>query len=480
MKLSHKISLVHVAVILLVLGINAELRLRREWDLWNRDMRQDQQAVGYLVARNIETAWGRSGGVAGAEQLASFRVPGGTLRTAWFPLEHEVEPWLHPVVDGRPVVVDAAKFGGVEDLKTYVPVTIGGRVLGAIEVSEGRSEAASVIRTSLVRVIYTTCLLAAIAVVATQFAGAKYLTRPLGRLVTQARRVGKGDLSARLNLHSHDEIGMLAREMDQMCDQLQAAADQVRAETAARVEALQQLRHAERLATVGTLASGVAHELGTPLNVVSGRAKLIETDSVREAEARESARIIREQSERMTRIIRQLLDYSRKSGGAHLPGDLRDVAAQVTGLLRSMAQKQGVTLVLDDSQVESARVEMDMSQITQVVTNLIVNGVQAMPSGGRLEIRVERREMEAPPALGGAQGSWVCLCIHDEGTGIPEHVVSRIFDPFYTTKGVGEGTGLGLSVSHGIVADHGGWIDVRSEVGQGTEFRVWLPERPAA
>jgi len=241
----------------------------------------------------------------------------------------------------------------------------------------------------------------------------------------------------------------------------------------AREQATEQLRHADRLTTVGKLASGLAHELGTPLNVVRGRAKLIVDGEVEGQDVAESARIVVEQAERMTALIRQLLDFARPRPLHKAPVNLTRLAHRVCELVATIARKAEVTLVpLDDAELFG---EADDGQLTQVVTNLVVNALQATSVGGTVRIRTKPVQQPAPPYVESTETSWSAIEVADTGKGIDEESRARVFEPFYTTKEVGEGTGLGLSVSWGIVREHGGWIDVSSTPGQGSTFTVYLP-----
>jgi signal transduction histidine kinase len=304
--------------------------------------------------------------------------------------------------------------------------------------------------------------------------GLLFVGRPMRSLVMKARRVGAGDLTGPLALRQRDEIGELAGEMNSMCDRLAETQDRLTAESQARLATLEQLRHAERLTTVGTLASGIAHELGTPLNVVGGRARMISSGEVTGGEATDSARIIGEQAARMTKIIRQLLDFARRRGPQKAKGDLKTIVAQAITLVEALAEKRGVPILLvgADAPIE---VDVDGGQIQQALTNLVMNGIQAMPKGGELTIEIGRTRAKSPPDVGGAEGTWATIAIVDHGDGMSEGVSSRIFEPFFTTKEVGEGTGLGLSVTYGIVREHGGWIAVDSAIGTGSRFTVHLP-----
>jgi signal transduction histidine kinase len=308
-----------------------------------------------------------------------------------------------------------------------------------------------------------------------------WIGRPLQRLIEKTRRIGDGDLAGPLFLHGHDELTELARAVNGMCDQLATAWDRLRAETEARVEALEQLRHTDRLRTVGTLASGIAHELGTPLNVVSGRAGLILAGSgaLPASKVAENAGIIKTQAERMTKIIRQLLDFARQHPREAVSLDLRTIVSETIEMLGSLAKKHGARLkvVLGDDPFTT---NADRSQIQQVLTNLIVNAVQATTASSEVTVVCRRAVMRPPQGVEGYDGEYLCIDVWDEGEGVAEENVGHIFDPFFTTKDVGKGTGLGLSIAYGIVREHGGWIDVKSERGKGSCFSVYLPPEQTA
>jgi two-component system, NtrC family, sensor kinase len=223
-----------------------------------------------------------------------------------------------------------------------------------------------------------------------------------------------------------------------------------------------QLEHVTRLATLGTLASGIAHELGTPLNVVLARAKMIARGEVDGDAVKDNARLIVEQAERMTRIISELLDFARDRRPRQAALDLSGAITQASVLLQPIAEDARVAI---EHSVPPISIQGDAGQLQQALTNLMLNGIQAMPEGGTLQIAVEETSGE------------IRIHIADQGTGIPEEERERIFKAFYTTKEPGKGTGLGLAVSDRIVKDHGGRILVESEVGRGSRFTIVLPKR---
>ena len=257
-------------------------------------------------------------------------------------------------------------------------------------------------------------------------------------------------------------------------------------ETHAHIRANEQLQHANRLATVGQLAAGVAHELGSPLQVVSGRAKMIAVGESTGEDAKESGQIILDQARRMTEIIRGLLDFARRRSAARTPTRVLDLARHAHAMLEPIAHKLGVSLELVELEGdEGSTLEIDAIQIQQALTNLVMNAIQAVSAGGHVTIEVVRLRaphppdssglLRAPTSPGGADTNCACLRVIDDGPGISDEDQERVFEPFFTTKDVGEGTGLGLSVAHGLVRDNGGWITVESMLGKGARFSIVFP-----
>lgn len=244
-------------------------------------------------------------------------------------------------------------------------------------------------------------------------------------------------------------------------DQLHAYVERERAE---RMLAVEQLRHAERLNVIGTLAAGVAHELGTPLNVIAGCAEILAEDSPDPAVHGRTDMILA-QVTKMSAIIRHLLDFGHRGGLARTEVDLNAVAADAVEMMQSTARKRGVQLAL--SVGAPCHVRGNVAELEQVVSNLVLNALQATPERGLVRVATGTEERAAGPVA--------VAVVEDNGEGIAPGDLPRIFDPFFTTKSVGEGTGLGLSVSYGIVRDHGGAIQVSSERGRGTRFTVELP-----
>ncbi len=278
-----------------------------------------------------------------------------------------------------------------------------------------------------------------------------------------------------LNATLESKVTERTAELKQRAQQLEEAWAKVRTESEARIAALEQLRHEDRLKTVGRLASGIAHELGTPLNVISGYAGMIAGGGLAPQDVVESAQTIKAQSERIANIVRQILNFARRRPGQRAAVDLQQLARQTLELMAPLAQKQKVKLVLPEG-ADPAVVHADVEQVRQVLLNLVTNAVQAMERGGNVEVTVGPARGPLPPDRADA-GQYVCVSVRDEGEGIREENLTRIFEPFFTTKGPGKGTGLGLAIAEGIVREHGGWITVESTPGRGSRFCVYLPKK---
>jgi PAS domain S-box-containing protein len=222
-----------------------------------------------------------------------------------------------------------------------------------------------------------------------------------------------------------------------------------------------QLRKTERIAELGTLASGMAHEIGTPMNVILGRAEYL-MDRVHEEPLRKGLKTIVTQVERITRVMNQLLSFARRKPLQPGPVDLRQIVDNSLEMFQERLSRQQVQVCIQ-LDPKCPPVQADSDQMNQVLINLIMNAIHAMPDGGTLRIALQQDEDMAK------------LTIADTGQGIRKELLSKIFDPFFTTKEFGKGTGLGLTVVKGIIEEHHGSIAVESEENKGTVFTVLLP-----
>ncbi|HEX6244616.1 MAG TPA: ATP-binding protein [Polyangiales bacterium] len=472
MKLARRLSFAISLGILLVLGINAWIRFDQERHDYRAEARRDHAAFGRGLAAAIEFVWERDGAPVALEAVEQFnqRESHLTIRWVW----RKTEPGEREYVARRPALVPrshektrSAVVRGPDDVPhmlTYAPVDVPGRA-GALELYESLANEKEALRTMLARAAVTLAVLVVLCVVLTLGFGLLLVAWPLRALVAKAERIGAGDLSGPLSLGEGSELRELAQAMNTMCDRLLQARRRVQEEANARVRAVEQLHHADRLRTVGELASGIAHQLGTPLNVVRARGSMIARGEVSEARMRELGTVITEHVDRIAETIRQLLKFARREEANLARSDLVRTVHDTINLVEPLANQRSVRIV-NGSELRSATLTMDAGQVHQALTNILMNAVHASPPGAEIGVQVRAEEAR------------FAVEIRDAGSGIAAEHLPHIFEPFFTTKGAGDGTGLGLSVAEGIVRRHGGSIEVETSP-QGTLFRVWLPTQVA-
>ncbi len=410
MRLTLKLGLALLPGALFGVAIAAYLELRQDRANFEADQRSDDRAIARLLADAVGRIWDSAGRTAALALLADGRVLGTAFRVRW--LEggsHEAAPIT--VGDGAEVSWrDVREDGGW--LHTLIPIP-GGANRGSIDLAEAPPDLRPSVGQTIKATSLTTLGLGGMMMTLTLIVGAWMVGRPISALIDQTRRVGGGDLRVRSLARQHDELGDLAQAFDGMLDQLQAAARQVESSTRQRIAALEQLRHADRLTTVGRLASSVAHELGTPLAVVAGRARLIVED---EREAVQHAQVIIDQTARMTKIIRQVLDYARRGLPQKQPCDLVPLARDVLPVLETLARKRQVTLHFS-TEVARAPIVADPAHVQQALTNLVLNAIQASADGGAVDITVRAARVARPN--GGAAPPAVDevfeVCVQDHG-----------------------------------------------------------------
>jgi signal transduction histidine kinase len=226
-------------------------------------------------------------------------------------------------------------------------------------------------------------------------------------------------------------------------------------------ETVDRARAAEELASVAALVAGLAHEIGTPMGVIQGHAKLLEP-AVSGEDATWRLRTIQDQIGRISKIIQTLLKMARPGKMHRTPLALEPLLETCLSFVKEKLSRRGVAVETCFDPVPS--IFGDAERLEQLFLNLFLNAADAMSEGGELRV-----------ALRQAEGGAIEVCVADTGTGIPEGDLPRVFEPFFTSKPAGEGSGLGLMVAKGIVGDHGGSIEVTSVAGEGTEFRVLFP-----
>ncbi len=306
------------------------------------------------------------------------------------------------------------------------------------------------------------------------------IARPILKLRSLSQEVASGNLDQSLDLKRTDEIGELAdafdimtlrlRERTQEAARLYAEAVQHNRELAAMNEQLRttqlQLVQSEKLAAIGQLTAGIVHDVKNPLAVIKGMADLMLSEGEVPAELSEEITLIRDSAQKANLILTDLLTFSRQSRPEMEARDMRQTIEAALRLTAYPLRKAHIE-VITDLPDQSVMMAYDNQQIEQVLVNLINNAIHAMQEHGVLRVNLSQSE------------GVVAIAVQDNGSGIAPENLGRIFDPFFTTKPEGEGTGLGLSVSYGIISNHDGRIEVESTVGEGTTFTILLPVKHA-
>ncbi len=481
MKLALKIACVIWVGIVVVIGIDAFFSMRRDLQIFRSDMVRDARQYGRIVQGIASSLWQERGGrdafnflreAAKESQPMRIRLvlPNVAPDDPRAPIVGNLGP--RALLPGAEVVIEAPKVGSEGLLVTYRPLVVGGEVKALLEIAEPMTELHNYARATLWRslVLMAAALLASAALIVV--AGWRMVGRPLQRLMEKTRQIGEGDFSGKLVLPGHGELSSLAASLDRMCRQLEDSRRKLQEESEARIAALDQLRHTERLATVGRLAAGMAHELGTPLNVVTGRAQIIAGEDLGREDTVRNATIISEQARRMTTLMRQLLDFARSGTPNRQPTSMENLVRGVFEMIAATARPHDLKLEIEASP-SLPPVSVDPGKMQQVLTNLVLNAIQATPPDGSVTV-ILHQVLAARPG----KDARPCLAIEvrDTGPGIPEEHLDQLFEPFFTTKEVGEGTGLGLSIAYGIVQEHDGWIEAANLPAGGACFTVYLPQ----
>jgi signal transduction histidine kinase len=298
------------------------------------------------------------------------------------------------------------------------------------------------------------------------------LLKPVLALLVGTRRVAEGDLGYRVATMGRDEIGELANSFNAMAEEIQGHRERLEKMVQAKTEELKRaqesLLQSEKLASLGLLASGVAHELNNPLTSILMNLDLLAEEAHDNLPLQSELKRISGDALRCQRIINDLRDFSRRHELEIVPADLSEIIRSALALVEHQLRLQGIALSNNLSS-SMPRVPCDSDRLQQVLTNVFINAIQAMPEGGKLVVRADCRQ------------EWAEIAVEDIGPGVPKELRAKIFDPFFTTKS--KGTGLGLSIVYRIMEEHGGRVEIdsatREEVGpsgaSGTTVRLYLP-----
>lgn len=460
-------------ILALVLAAFGYSQLLRERELFVSDTAADNRTIARWLSGVLAQTWDAQGRD-GAERFLQQSCSGpGAARARLVTADPDEQADSEPAVS-----LDRAGAEGAERVLVRAPVTVRGAVVANVEVSESLVNRDQYVVRSLWRQAALGTALLSSATLLSTFLGYRLVGRPVGMIVRRAEQAGAGDLRSRLGMTGGDELGAIARALDTMCERLADASERERESAQAQLRSVQQLRRAERLALVGTMASGIAHELGTPLNIVRITAKEIGSGPETDPSLSSLAGAIVEQTDRMARLVRDLLDFARPRAANRLPIDLGALVRRTAAMVEPVARKHGVRIEIAAAPTEAVPCFVDPTQIEQVLSNLLINAVHAQAASPGHAVRVEVDATRAVPEAGWAPVAVARVRVIDRGPGMSPELLACVFEPFVSTKPAGEGTGLGLTVSQSLVAENGGWIVAQSTVGAGSVFSVHLPAVP--
>jgi signal transduction histidine kinase len=481
MKISTRLIL-HLTVVVSAVLIAASLLLLKQRERSLRIAAEGEvraHAVTLQIALEENYA---ANHVLDAQRLINrLRENAGIYSVLLFNMSGSVELASHPDIpeeirylkEARQVIatgneIEIKRRIGSEDVFSIImPLKVNAQPVGALEIAQSISFVQTEIARMRGEIVLIALLLGATIFLVVSVVTNYSLTRPIQGLLGGAAAMGRGELSHRVVVpRGGGELALLASNFNRMADSLAKQRRQAEREAEERLALERKLRHSERLAAVGHLAAGVAHEMGAPLQVIDGRAKQLMNHPETPAEPHQrNLTIIRNQSERIAKIVRNLLNLSRTYDLRRRPVNLPKLLNETIELIQPNADRDGIKV---EKQYNGLRqITADPSLLQQVFLNIFTNAIQAMPQGGRIQVEGSETKRD--------EHAFATIRIADTGVGIPPEHLPNIFDPFFTTKEVGHGTGLGLAVSTRIVEEHGGWIEASNNDNGGATFTVFLP-----
>jgi two-component system, NtrC family, sensor kinase len=486
-----------VALVLTVLvGASAYLELHLFQTTLTSDLVEIAEGTGQAVSDDIEVGDDPTKREDLAESLREFTYANPSIRAILVVTMENGEPtvvastssaegqdWISlarkAITSGKVVTSEPVRLIHL----VGVPTRRNGRVWGAVVVTYSLSSADELLRQGRTVVLWFVPAAVLLMTLMLDLLIRRMVHKPIAGIRKTMTRVRAGELSARAPVTREDEIGAVAQGLNEMLAEMEGfngalqervreATSELRAKNAELVESYRRvftlreaLARADQLAAVGHMAASVAHQVGTPLNLISGYVQMIREDEGVTPRVTRRLEIVQEQIGKVTAIVRTMLDHARRTNPKE-PTDIVSLLRRVSDVARPKLDAQGVRLQLDVSDVPL--VVADAVQLELALLNLVTNSLDAMPSGGVTTISAA----QTPDGR-------VRIQVGDTGTGISPDLLPRIFEPWVTTKAAGRGTGLGLSITREVVANHGGAISVKSEVGVGSVFTIDLPPAPA-
>ncbi len=486
MKLSTRLTIFLSLLIVLVLTGYGYFHVQSRRDILFRKMQTEVLSIGRTlkvalektsIPREREYVQGLIDAVEAYEKTLGVLVyhQGENIFFRSVTVKQETGPYLDLIK--RSIEVDSS----LEGFSTYKDKSVfflsyplkdtSGKIIGGVAILQHTSFLEQEIRDAKWMIFFSVLLLVGGTVGVVFLIARRSIHRPMSALLDGIKSMAQGNFGTQITLRRSDELGELADAFNQMAISLKESREKLLSEAEIRLGLERSLRHSEKTATIGQLASGLAHEIGTPLNIIAGRAKMTKTSLGENSEAQNNQDIILDQTRKITKIIQQLLGFARKKKPEKKKLNVNHLMVTTLDLLDYEVQRRGVTVARQlGDHLPFLKADPDLLQ--QVFMNLLLNGLQSMPNGGTLRISISS-EWILREGLEYGEREYVEVSVEDTGAGMDEGTMKDLFTPFFTTKE--RGTGLGLTVTRGIVQEHSGWIDVKSKLGQGSVFTVYLP-----
>jgi len=501
MKLGTKLVTWLIATVIITMAIHGYLSIRQDEDNIVREIRVGMRGFSRAIQAALQEHYAEHHNFSGIQPFLDAVGPRNNIHnlvlynthaevigrsasvtdTSTFP---ELDPGPLMKLDPRPVLKGVRDTEGlIRDEKTLIHYRIqpifdsNKEVVGAFVLARHGSRLVESIAERSDRIISTTTALVVLLSVLILITVRRNVSRPISELIQRIREIGRGRWEQRIRISGKDEIASLAREFNLMSEELQRTYANFVREQGEKIKLERDLRHSERLASVGQLAAGLAHELGTPLNIISGRAEYLARRSRSPDEIKDNLEVIRSQSERIASIVRRLLEFARRKEPNFRSVDLPALLDNIHHMLEHQLQAKHIRVEFESAQGLPV-IHADPDLLQQVFLNLYSNALHALSDGGLIRIGVKIADERDGRPSSENSARRLRIVFEDNGAGITREHLDRVFDPFFTTKDIGEGTGLGLSVIYGIIKDHGGEIRVESDYGQFTRFVIDLPTEP--
>jgi len=478
MRISTRITLVMAAAGLLVFGTWGVLMLREEREDLEDALAREITLLGNslrvamenaLRDRQIEDIEETLGLIERIDAEVDVYVYGADGHRALSSTD-EISPCLDALA--LEAITDQTapiRFSGpdCDAVMLAVPLVYdGGDVAGAVALSRPLEGMRQDLRSTTVGVVGSVTVFVLVVSALGAVLGRVYISRPLRSMAKALAQFRQGDLERGPRFPGDDEIASFAKEFDATVRDVREARERLAQEQERRRSLNQALRQADKLVTIGQLSASLAHEIGSPLQVVQGRARALARKPGDAARTERNAEILVRETDRISRIVEQLLTVTRRRPPRLAPLDLPNVAEEVLDLLEIEARRCSVELELV-ADAGLPRITADPDQLRQVVLNLVTNALAASPEGSAITVR-----------CGLGEPGRVLLTVEDQGAGMGPEILASAFAPFFTTRADRGGTGLGLSVVQTIVQEHGGKVEIRSAPGRGTTVTVSLPGGP--